>query len=172
LDNSVCQENNYRKTYSDNAQKLRNFMYYKCGNLEKAEDFMHEAFTRLWENCKNVVLEKAKAYLFTTANRLFLNQIEHEKVTLKFEKQFSHRDNRQDPQFELEEEEFKQQLEDAIASLPESQREVFLMNRIDKMSFQEIADVQGVSLSAVHKKMYKAMDKLKDQVEILNRIKF
>jgi len=171
MDNSVCEESNYRKTYGEHAVKLRNFMYYKCGDLQRAEDLMHEAFVKLWENCKKVFLEKAKSFLFTTANRLFLNEVEHDKVTLKFEKQQTSMDNRQDPQFKLEEEEFKQQLEKAIADLPESQREVFLMNRIDKMSFQEIAEIQGVSLSAVHKKMYKAMDKLKDSVEILKDIK-
>lgn len=146
-------------------------MYYKCGNLEQAEDLMHEAFIRLWENCRKVLLEKARAFLFTTASRLFLNQIEHEKVKLKFEKQAVDTKNTQDPQYALEEEEFKQQLEDAIAALPETQREVFLMNRVDKLSFQEIADVQGVSLSAVHKKMYKAMDRLKESVEILKHRK-
>ena len=147
-------------------------MYYKCGDLEQAEDLMHEAFIRLWENCKKVLLEKAGAFLYTTANRLFLNQIEHEKVKLNFEKQAVDTKNTQDPQYILEEDEFKKQLEDAIAALPETQREVFLMNRVDKLSFQEIADMQGVSLSAVHKKMYKAMDRLKDSVEILKHKKF
>lgn len=147
-------------------------MYYKCGDLEQAEDLMHEAFVKLWENCKKVVLEKAAPFLFTTAKRLFLNQIEHEKVKLKFEKEIADTRNIQDPQYQLEEDEFKKQLEEAIAALPETQREVFLMNRVDKLSFQEIADIQGVSLSAVHKKMYKAMDKLKETVEILKDKKF
>lgn len=171
MGNSTCEEHNYQKVYHDNAQKLRNFIYYKCGDLEKAEDIVHEAYIKLWENCKKIVLEKVRAFLYTTANRLFLNQEAHQKVALRFEKDSQSNLASNDPQYELEEKEFKSQLEAAISNLPETQREVFLLNRIDKMSFQEIAELQGVSISAVHKKMYKAMGKLKDQVEILKNIK-
>jgi len=146
-------------------------MYYRCGELEKAEDLMQEAFIRLWENCKKVLIEKAKSYVFTTANRLFLNDLEHNKVVLNFAKNNAFNSTSESPEFILEEKEFKEQLEAAISALPDSQREVFLMNRIDKLSFQEIADIQGVSIGAVHKKMYKAMDKLKNSVEILNNRK-
>ena len=133
---------------------------------------MHEAFIKLWENCKSVIFEKARAFLYTTANRMFLNQVEHEKVVLNFAKNQNQRDNIQSPEYLLEEKEFKTQLEKAISDLPTSQREVFLMNRIDKLTFQEIADIQGVSLSAVHKKMYKAMDRLKESLEYLKDRKF
>lgn len=172
MSDSVCRENNYQNIYRSNANKLRNFLYYRCGDMEKSEDLMHEAFIKLWENCKKVIMEKAKAFLFTTANRMFLNQVEHNKVVLSFAKGYDHKENHQTPEYILEEKEFKQQLEKAISDLPASQREVFLMNRVDKMSFQEIADIQGVSLSAVHKKMYKAMDKLKENVDILKIKKF
>ena len=168
---SLCQEDHYQRIFNDNADKLRNFMYYRCGELEKAEDLMQEAFIRLWENCKKVLIEKAKSYVFTTANRLFLNDLEHNKVVLNFAKNNAFNSTSESPEFILEEKEFKEQLEAAISALPDSQREVFLMNRIDKLSFQEIADIQGVSIGAVHKKMYKAMDKLKNSVEILNNRK-
>lgn len=171
MDNSVCEEKNYNRTYNENSEKLRNFIYYKCGDLKRAEDLMHEAFVRLWKNCEKVILEKVTGYLFTTANRLFLNEVEHEKVKLRFEKETTNTYHTVDPHYELEEAEFKKILEEAISALPETQREVFLMNKIDKLSFQEIADLQGVSLSAVHKKMYKAMDKLKDTVKILQHKK-
>lgn len=116
-------------------------------------------------------MEKAKGFLFTTANRLFLNEVQHDKVVLNFNKENPTHDVSESPEYVMEEKEFKTQLEEAIASLPETQREVFLLNRIDKLSFQEIADMQGVSIGAVHKKMYKAMDKLKSSVEILNNRK-
>ena len=169
--NSICEENNYRNTFDEHAQKLRNFLYYKCGDLTRAEDLMQEAYIKLWENCGKVLLEKAKGFLFTTANRLFLNEVQHDKVVLNFNKENPTHDVSESPEYVMEEKEFKTQLEEAIASLPETQREVFLLNRIDKLSFQEIADMQGVSIGAVHKKMYKAMDKLKSSVEILNNRK-
>lgn len=170
-DDSVCLEKNYRDIYDTHATGIRNFMYYQCGNLQKAEDLTHEAFVRLWENCKKVLIEKVRSFLFTTAHRLFLNQYEHEKVVLKFEKRTESRVEKESPQFVLEEKEFKGQLESAISNLPEGQRTVFLLNKIDKLTFQEIADIQGVSLSAVHKKMYKAMEKLRRDLKDLRNTK-
>lgn len=167
-DNSICQENNYQTVFKSQAGPLRNFLYYKCGDLEKAEDLMQDAFIKLWENCKKVVFEKARSFLFTTAKRMFLNNIEHEKVVLSFAKDNDNNGLSEDPQYIMEGQEFKNKLETSISNLPATQREVFLLNRIDKLSFQDIADLQGVSISAVHKKMYKAMDKLKNDLDILN----
>lgn len=154
---NVCQEKIFKSIFVAQAEHLRNFMYYKTGNLQQAEDLMQDAFGKLWENCAKVVLEKAKSYLFTVANNLFLNQVEHQKVVLKFEKrQHSERSNLT-PQFLLEEEEFRKRLEDAINALPEGQRIVFLMNRIDKKKYREIAEELEISVKAVEKRMHKAL---------------
>jgi RNA polymerase sigma factor (sigma-70 family) len=61
----------------------------------------------------------------------------------------------------LEEQEFKQQLEKAISDLPEGQREVFLLNRIDKKTYREIAEMLGVSVKAIEKRMHKALKALR-----------
>lgn len=171
MKDSICEEGNFNRVFTQHAEQIRNFLYYKCGDLNEAEDLMQDAFIKLWDNCKKVIPEKVKGFLFTIANRLFLNRVEHKKVVLTFEKQTGSDRNIQSPEFLLLEREFQSQLENAISSLPETQREVFLMNRIDNMSFQEIADIQGVSIGAVHKKMYKAMDKLKSSIDILNQRK-
>jgi RNA polymerase sigma-70 factor (ECF subfamily) len=171
LEHSICEEKNYHLLYLEHAKQIRNFIYYKCGDLQQAEDLTHEAYIKLWDNCKKVVIEKAKSFLMTVVNRLFLNTIEHHKVVLNFEKSSTKKHDHEDPEYVLNEKQFKERLELAISDLPEGQRSVFLMNRVDKMSYQEIADLQGVSIKAIHKRMYKAMDKLKLAVQELNDYK-
>ncbi|MDG2450070.1 MAG: sigma-70 family RNA polymerase sigma factor, partial [Saprospiraceae bacterium] len=95
------------------------------------------------------------------ANNLFLNQIQHQKVVLKFESRGHSERNDETPQFILEESEFKKKLEGAISSLPEDQRTVFLMNRIDKKKYREIAEIVGISVKAVEKRMHKALTHLR-----------
>ena len=156
-----CQEEVYQSLFYKHAEHVRNFIYYKSGNLATAEDLVQEAFVKLWENCAKVPVEKARSFLFTVANNFFLNQVEHQKVVLKFEQRgHSDRDN-QSPEYLLEEEEFKQQLEKAISDLPETQRIVFLMNRIDKKKYREIAEELGISVKAVEKRMHKALASLR-----------
>ena len=66
----------FHKIHKELNVSLRNFLFYKFGNLEKAKDFTQEAFVRLWNNCAKVQLEKSKSFLYTVANRLFLDDVE------------------------------------------------------------------------------------------------
>ena len=172
MSRSVCQEDNFHELYTAYAKSLRNYLYYKCGDLNKAEDLSQEALIKLWENCKSVVFEKAKSYLYTVGQRLMINQIRHEKVVLNFEKGSNLSVNQEDPDYVLREKDFGVQLEQAISALPEIQREVFLMNRIDKLSYGEIADLLGLSVKAVEKRMHNALENLRNSVKELGIYKF
>ena len=172
MSRSVCEENNFQEIYKSYAKPLRNFLYYKCGDLEKSEDLSQEALIKLWENCASVVFEKAKSYLYTIGQRLMINHIRHQKVVLNFVKDKPQSVNQEDPEFSLREKEFGVILEKAISELPDIQRETFLMNRIDKLSYAEIAELLGISVKAVEKRMHNALATLKDKVKELGTYKF
>ncbi len=157
----VCKEEVYKSTYFEHSEYLRNFLFYKSGDMSLSEDLVQEAFVKLWENCAKVTFEKAKSYLFTVGNNLFLNTISHQKVKLKFEHNVDKNKFENDPQYILEEKEFKLKLETAIADLPEGQRVVFLMNRIDKKKYREIAEELDLSVKAVEKRMHLALAALR-----------
>lgn len=157
----ICEKRIFEKVYREQVDPLRNFLYYKCGSLQLAEDLAHDSFSKLWENCAKIVFDKAKSFVFTIANNLFLNHIKHQKVVLNFEKKSGSVEDKKDPHYLLEENEFKEKLEKAISDLPETQRVVFLMNRIDQLTYKEIAKTLDVSVKAVEKRMHKALKKLK-----------
>ncbi|MEM6967417.1 MAG: sigma-70 family RNA polymerase sigma factor, partial [Bacteroidota bacterium] len=158
---STCEEKTFQKLFMNNLNGLRNFLYYKSGDTSFAEDAAQEAFVRLWKNCAKVPIEKAKNFLFTAANNLFLDEAKHRKVKLKFQQHALQNQTSESPEFLMEEQEFKKQLEEAINALPAGQREVFLMNRIDKMKYREIAEALGISQKAVEKRMHKALMELR-----------
>ncbi len=154
---SICKEEVFNTVFNTHAESLVNFCYYKSGDYASAEDLMQEAFSKLWKECAKVSFEKSKSFLFTVANNTFLNIVKHKKVVLKFERLGHSQLTNVTPQYLLEEEEFKKQLEHAISSLPEGQRTVFLMNRIDKLKYKEIAEKLGLSVKAIEKRMHKAL---------------
>ncbi len=163
LPDNVCEEKVYQELFRSLSRSLRDFLFYKSGNIETANDLMQDAFFKLWEKCKDVPYEKAKSFIFTAGNNLFLNTVKSQKVRLKYKNDSSHQGvNREDPSYEMETKEFKARIEDAIDLLPEGQREVFLLNRINKMTYAEIAESLGVSQKAIEKRMSKALLKLKD----------
>lgn len=162
---SVCKPEVFESVFNEHAETLRNFMYYKCGDANLAEDFVQESFVKLWKNCAKVVFEKAKSFLFTVANNLFLNDLSHKKVVLKYRSEQTKDYTNENPEFLLEEKEFMTKLQNAIAALPEKQREVFLLNRIDKKKYKEIADILGISVKAVEKRMSLALKTLRNEIK-------
>lgn len=158
---SLCEEEVFSGVFREYAETLFRYLYYKCGDKGLAQDLAQEAFVRMWNNCKDVNPEAAKGYAFRAANNLLLNHYEHQKVVLKFEKQ-NHRDrSHEDPSYLMEEQQLKEQLEAAISALPVKQREAFLLSRIEKKTYNEIAEMLGISRQAVEKRIYSALDKLR-----------
>lgn len=163
---NLCNDKIFNGFYLKHSRDLYNFMYYKSGDGEQASDFMQEAFIKIFENCGKIDFAKAKSYLFTTANNLFLNVIKHQKVKLAYAQNNSIEDRTgEDPQFVLQEKEYKKQLQEAIANLTEAQREVFLLNRIDGKKYREIAEMLDISEKAVEKRMMGGLKKLRAQLD-------
>ena len=143
INNSIsqtCNEIVFSDFFKTHSKSLRNFLFYKYGNKEQAEDLVQEAFVKLWQNCASVPIEKAKSYLYTIANNSSLNEIKHQKVVLQYENNFTGLDKtNENPEYILEEKEFKNKLLKAIENLNETQRVAFLMHRIDGKKYSEIA---------------------------------
>ena len=158
---SPAEEAAFRRLFKEHYVAIRNFIYYKCGDMAEAEDLVQEAFAKAWEKRKTLREEQARNYLYTIANNLFINEAKHRQVVLRFQNMAQDERFAPDPQFALEEKEFKQRLENAISDLPEKQREVFLMNRIEKQTYQEIATSLGLSVKAVEKRMGQALKALR-----------
>jgi RNA polymerase sigma-70 factor (family 1) len=145
---------------------IRNFLYYKCGNIQGAEDISQDVFLKLWEKRKEVKPDTVKQLLYTIANNLFLNIVEHQKVSLKFTENYRIGNNNESPEFDMELKEFDKKLQAAINMLDEKKRSVFLMNRIEKFTYTQIAENLGITAKAVEKRMQKALSFLKEKVEV------
>jgi RNA polymerase sigma-70 factor (ECF subfamily) len=154
----------YNGIFKDTSKTIFNYIYYKFGNEEKAHDAVQEAFIKLWENCTKVPPKKAKSFLYTVANNLYLNVLKAEKVRLKYADK-SLKTTNENPEFILEEKQFQEKLDAALESLPENQRATFLMNRIDGLKYTEIAELEGVSIKAIEKRMHLALKSLRKKID-------
>lgn len=162
----ICKENVFSGFFKSHAKALRNYLYYKFGNEDQAEDVTQEAFIKLWQNCADVPIEKAKSYIYTIANNASLNVIAHQKVVLNYAKSSPNKDTtNESPEFILEEDEFKTKLLKAIAQLNETQRVAFLMHRIDGKKYAEIATELDISVKAVEKRIHLALVELRKEFD-------
>jgi len=164
MDN-VCEEKTFSAIFNTHSKAIFRYIYFKYGNEEKANDAVQEAFTRLWEHCADVAPEKAKSFVYTVANNLYLNTIKSEKIRLKYASLHVSHATEESPEFLYEENEFKSRLEEAIDALPEAQRTTFLMHRVEGKKYAEIAEIEGVSVKAIEKRMHLALKSLKDLLD-------
>lgn len=163
---NICDEKIYNEFYISQAKKLRNYLYYKYGDLNKAEDITQESFLRIWSKCSEIIFNKAVGLLYTISNNLAIDTIRSKKTALKFEKQIQLNIDNEDPYFVLRTKEFQEKIESVISDLPEKQREAFLLNRIDKLTFKEIAILLKVSETTIENRISKALLKLKKITEL------
>ena len=140
-------------------------LYYKCGDIDLSEDLTQDIFMKVWDKRDEVQSDTVKSYLYTIANNMLLNRIRHGKVVMNFIEKHKIQQEEQSPQYKLEEKEFKQELETVIADMPEKQREVFLMNRIDELTYKEIAERLELSVKAVEKRMHGALGYLREYIK-------
>jgi RNA polymerase sigma factor (sigma-70 family) len=145
---------------------VRNSVYYKTGDMQAAEDITQETFLKIWEKKDSINIETVGPLLFKISKNLFLNTVGHSKVTLKFVNDYQPSQYSESPDFELEMKDFDKKLQEALAELDEKNRTVFLMNRIDNLTYSQIAEDLELSVKAIEKRMSKALAFLKDRLDV------
>ncbi|MEP1033815.1 RNA polymerase sigma-70 factor [Ekhidna sp.] len=159
-------KNDLKRLYEEYFESLRGFLYYKCGDIDVANDLVQETFIKVWNRRDDIQVETVKSLLYTIANNLLMNHFNHEKVVREHQKSANVElsSNSTSPQFQMEEAEFEKKLNDVIESLPADCREVFLMNRIDKLKYAEIAERLGLSVKAIEKRMSKTLGIIRESL--------
>lgn len=161
---NICQEKTFERVYIQHSKDLRRFIFFKTQDLDKAEDILQETFIKLWDNCSTVKCDSVKGFLYTVATNLFLNTIKHDKVVRKHQETLTNHTTNETPEFIMLEAEFLEKLERAIHGLPEKQKEAFLLNRIEKKKYKEIAEQLDISVKAVEKRMHLALVVMREKI--------
>ena len=169
LHKNICDKIIFSNLYEKYAQSLSNLLFYKYGELLNPKDKVQEAFIKLWENCSKIKPETAKTYLYTTANNMMLNEVKHQKVVLKY-KQVKPKDyTNESPEFILRKKEFLKRFEQVLSKLKEEERVAFLLNKVDGKTHKEVAEFLGITKKVAEHRIYAALNKLKNELEELNR---
>jgi RNA polymerase sigma-70 factor (ECF subfamily) len=147
----------FHALYQRHAPDVYRYALSLCGDPAEADDIAAETFARCWSDFGRVRIPTVKAYLFTIARNLFLHS--------------RRRNNRQvdlHPDIEdhaslAETVEQKTEIEAAfrlLTTLPPVDREIFLLRVVYELSYEEIAHIQGVTVSAAKVKVHRARLKL------------
>lgn len=132
---------------------IRNFIYYRCGNADLATDVAQEVFMKVWEKGLTYHPKQTKALLYKVAKEMWISQYRKIETAKKYTLSLSLKQDLYSPDKAFEFEELKQAYEKALGQLSEKQREVFLMNRMEQLTYKEIAERLSISVKTVEKRM-------------------
>ena len=147
-------------------------------DLEDAEEIVQDSLLWIWENRENLIIETSlSSYLFKMIYRKALNKLAHIDATQRADTRFYEEMQEMLQDTDLYQvEELTQRIKDAIATLPESYREAFVMHRFRDMSYKEIAEILGISPKTVDYRIQQALKQLrvdlKDYLPLLLPILF
>lgn len=141
--------------------------------MNDAEEIIQDIMVGIWEHRKEIVIESSlNGYLFRAVKNKCINHMEklrlHEQVHLFIasNKQLQF----EDPDFYIVEE-LTQKIEEVLEKLPVTYREAFVLNRIDRKSYNEIATVLGVSSKTIDYRIQQSLKilraELKDYLPLL-----
>lgn len=146
-------------TYSD---AIFRHLQYRLGHRERAKELTQEVFMRTWKYLSsNKSIEYERAFLYTIANNLFINEIRSKQETVPLEvageKELTDNDRLSTPDHYSEE----QELMRFISQLSDSYREVLILRYIDDFAVKDIASLLGEKETNISMRIARATEKLK-----------
>jgi RNA polymerase sigma-70 factor (ECF subfamily) len=172
-DSEAFQELTHR--YQANIEKT---LYHLAPNWQDRDDLVNEVWIRVYGNIKRLNDPmKFRVWLIRIATNLFYNELRKRKrlsnaISLDAPRHVDDGQidwdivsNHPSPDDTLATTKFYERLGLAIVDLPEALRTTIILREIDDMSHEEIAELTGVSISTVRKRIARAKAKL---YEVLN----
>ncbi len=149
----------YQETLFRHAQRM-------TGQADEAEDIVQTSFVRGYENlqrCRDV--DRVGAWLFrinANACKDYLKNRRRKDLRLDA---VSPLPGEEDPQASAEQRQVRDHITAALDGLSADEREAFVLKHVEGLSYQEMADMLDVSISALKMRVHRAREGLQALLE-------
>lgn len=124
------------------------------GDRSTAEDLAQDTYLRLWDRQLG---DGDRSLLFRTAQNLALDHLRARQVRSRHAQQQMDDEDGVDLQQQAEARQELEYLLQRLRGLPKRCQQVFLLSRVDGLSYAAIAQQLGVSLSTVEKDIFRVL---------------
>jgi RNA polymerase sigma-70 factor (ECF subfamily) len=149
----------------DFSDGIFRFILKHIKNHEKARDVVQDTYEKLWLKVAEVSSEKVKSYLFTTAYHTLIDMIRRDSRKDVFDPARHDREVSDRGYTGLSE-----ILDEAVSRLPADQRSVILLRDYEGYSYEDIADITGLSESQVKVYIFRGRMFLKNFLGSIERV--
>lgn len=164
---SIRSKKDFEEVFYTYHADLCFFAHKMLGDEEDAKNIVQEVFIEIWEKRNSFeITQSIKAYLYRSVNNRCLNHLKHLTVRKKHaEYSLRMAEETESPTDHLEYRELEADVSDALNSLPEQCRKVFLMSRMENLKYKEIAEKLDISQKTVEVHMGKALRILREKLK-------
>ena len=143
-----------------------------CGNADDAFDLSQEAFLNAWKGLKGFQFQSSfSTWLYRLTSNVCLSYLRSKKrksaVSLVFlddeeeEQEWEIADSAPLPEEQTISKEERRQVESALNSLEVEYREALTLSVYSGLSYQQIAEIQGVQEGTVKSRIFRAREKIR-----------
>ena len=147
-----------------------NLAYRMTGNYQNAEDLAQETFVRAYKALRRFNRKKRFfPWLYTITLNLIRNHLVKKRVapygTYIEPDCVIPQDDKQDPEQNAVRQQEIEKLNFCLQKIPLDLKEAVILRFYQGLSFKDIAEISGISLSAVKMRVYRALDKLRESMK-------
>ncbi len=162
----------FDELYNRYAPGLRMFLFSLTWDQDTAEDYLQETFLRLFRaRNRYQPTGKFKTFIFRIAKNYYITKLRQDHNKNGFEQQTYtfdsdpfeniHANARIEPEVHLMEDYRLFRLRQAISTLPEGQKLVFVLSHFEDMNYTEIAELLKIPTGTVKSRMHSAVNTLR-----------
>ncbi len=159
--------------YKKYSKRVYKFGYTILKSQEESENIMQDVFLNLWENRLKVDKDSSiKAYVFTITYNSAISIIRKKARESEFiEYLKTLQEINEDPvNMRLEYNELTNKLDKIINELPQRQKEVYMLHRVEGLKYNEIAERLHISVNTIENHMSRALKTIRKKMGIYSLI--
>ena len=140
---------------------IRNITY----DTESCEDIAQDVFLTAYIKLASFDPDRSNfsTWLFTIARNKSLNELKKKKPLLMNE--LPEKNNPHDPSDDMTKKEFFARLDNILQTLPSRQRRAFILAEFEKLSYAEVAQIEGARLGTIKSRINRAKMRLRKALE-------
>ena len=153
----------FKMIYDEHFDDLRRYLIYRSGDQDLSGDIAQNVFMKVWTKKIEIASGNIKSLLFKMATDEFISHIRRKKVEKEYTESIDLKLIREpDNNDDLLEK--KVLFQKALNQLPEKQKTALLMNKMQGLTYKEIAEVLNLSQKAIEKRIGLALKALKQNL--------
>jgi RNA polymerase sigma-70 factor (ECF subfamily) len=161
-------EGAFRELFDVYYPRLLNYAFVIVKNHESAEDIVLEVLHNIWQHREKLSkIDRLESYLYVCVKNKTLDY--HRKNSQMLQEQFSEphfseQITHQNPENQLLNKELLSILDQSVIKLPEKTRLVYRLIKEDGLTYQEAADILGVSVKTINNQLLFAVKTIRASV--------